>query len=230
MATVTLSALRSRLRIYLSDTTKKMWPDDSELDLFLNHAIIKFTTDVPMPTGFVYTVATDQQADSRTYLIPEDMATPSWVRGNFSSTSVEENIERAYLRSGSWVSGQEPLGFIVDYPVSGYLYLPRAPLGSTFTLYYGRFHDSWLDSDQDTFNLGRNRWGELAVMYYAAHLAFNPPAARRAQLEQWNRRSDQNVGNPLEEEAVRWLRLYWKLLEQHQETPTTWEFIRQEPQ
>jgi len=228
MATITLSDLRTRLRIYLSDSNKKLWQNDEELNLFLNHAIIKFSTDVPSPTGLVYTVETDQQADSRTYLLPEDMVAPVWVRGNFTTTAVLETVERIYPRPGAWTSNNEPLGFIVDWPQEGQFYLPREPLSSTFTLYYTAFHADWLDEDQDTFNLGRNRWGEQAVLYYAAHLAFNPPASRRAQLEQWNRRTDQNVGNPLEEEAARWLRLYRNLLSEHEESPITWEFIRQE--
>jgi len=93
-------------------------------------------------------------------------------------------------------------------------------------MYYRAYHGTWLSTDENTVNLGRNRWGEQAIYAYAAYLAFNPSSARRAQLEQWARKGDQKVGNPLEREAERWITLYQSLLDEHGENPTTWEFAR----
>lgn len=221
MSTVSLATLRSRLRIYLNDTNKKLWPSDSELDLFLNHAIIKFTHDIPISSYTVY----GQTEEDRTYLLPYNFVTDKFVRGSFWGADTE-TIPRLNMAPGTWTPSDEPVGYILDYPAEGYMYLPRRPVSETFTLYYGGYHDTWLEDDADAFDLRRNRWGEEAIYAYAAFLAFNPSSARRAQLEQWARRGDQNVGNPLEEEAARWEALYRSLLADHAETPDVWEFVR----
>lgn len=225
MADIALSTLRSRLRIYLNDTDSKLWPNDSDLNLFLNHAIIKFTHDIPLPTVETYTVATDQQGDTHTYLLPDDYVKDQFLRASFSG-STTETVSRLSMVPGAWVVTDEPAGYVVHYPSQGYLYLPRSPGSTTFTFYYGAYHDDWLTEDVDTFSFGWSRWGEEAVYAYAAFLAFNPSSARRAQLEQWARRGDQNVGNPLEEEANRWKALYDSLLSEHGDAPDTWEFVR----
>lgn len=224
MATVSLATLRSRLRVYLSDTNKKLWPDDGELDLFLNHAIIKFTHDVPLASAQLYTVATDQQGDANTYLMPEDFVRDKFLRASFY-TSRSETVLRLRMEPGVWVESDEPAGYVLDYPSDGYLYLPREPSSDAFTFYYDGYWAAWLADDLDEFDLGRKRWGEEAVYAYAAFLAFNPSSARRAQLEQWARRGDQNVGNPLEEEAARWKAHYGELLAEHGEAPVAWAFV-----
>ena len=226
MTALPLSTLRSRLRIYLNDTNSKLWPSDSELDLFINHAIIKFTHDMPVASYKLYTVALDQQGDTHTYLLPVDFVSDKFLRGSFWGASNTETVSQVNMAPGTWTPTDEPVGYMLDYPAQGYLYLPRSPYSTTFTLYYGAYHDDWLTDDVDTFDLGRNRWGEEALYAYSCFLAFNPSSARRAQLEQWARRGDQNVGNPLEEEAARWEALYRSLLSDHAESPETWEFVR----
>lgn len=223
--TVTLSTMRSRLRIFLNDTNEKNWPEDSHLDLFLNMAIVKYTNDMPTSSVETYTIETDAQADNHTYLLPDDFVTDYFLRGQFDSADYE-NVPRINFQYGEWVTGDEPKGYFIDFPSEGYLYLPREPESSTFSLYYGSFSDTNLDDDADTFDFGRNKWGEQAVYSYAAYLAFNPSSSARAQLEQWARKGDQRVGNPLEEEANRWLQRYRDLIEEHAEVPTTWEFSR----
>lgn len=225
MATIALSTLRSRLRIMLNDENSKTWPNDSTLDLFLNLAIRKYSTDVPVSSYKTYTVATDQTTDAHTYTLPDDFTRDYFVRGYFEISSEQENILRANLRPGSWDTGDEPRVYFIDWPNEGNLYLARESLGSTFTLYYGAQQSTWLDDDADTYDLGRNLWGEQAVYAYSAFLAFNPSSARRAQLEQWARRSDLKVGNPLEEEANRWLALYNSLIAMHAEVPIAFEFV-----
>jgi hypothetical protein len=225
MADLALSTLRSRLRIYLNDVNSKTWSDDTALDLFVNHAIIKFTHDVPAATSKVYTIATDQVGDAHTYSLPDDFVRDSFVRGYFESNSRPENIFRINAQPGIWDENDEPRGYLMDWPGEGQFYLPRQPGGTAFTLYYSAYFSTWLTDDTDTFSLTRNRWGEQAVLAYAAYLAFNPSSARRAQLEQWNRKGDANVGNPLEEEANRWLGLYRSLLDEHTEAPSSWEFV-----
>ena len=224
MSTVTLSTLRTRLRIFLDDSEGTNWTDDA-LDLFLNQAIVKYTTDLPAASGYVYTVADDAQGDNHTYLLPDNFADDHFVRGEFDSSEAE-NISRLNHQFGSWETADEPKGYMVDWPNEGYLYLPREPESATFTLYYGAFHDIELSSDSDTFDLGRNKWGEEAVYAYAAYLAFNPASSNRAMLEQWARKGDQKVDNPLEQEGRRWLERYRELIDEHAEVPVYWEFTR----
>jgi len=224
MAAIALSTLRTRLRTYLNDADANYWSND-DLDLFLNHAIVKYTTDMPSSAYETYTVADDAQADNHTYLLPDDFVTDYFVRGEFDSAE-SENVSRLNYQYGAWTTGDEPKGYMVDWPSEGYLYLPREPESTTFILYYGAFQDTELSEDTDTFDFGRNMWGEQAVYAYAAYLAFNPASARRAQLEQWNRKGDQKVDNPLEQEALRWLQRYQTLIAEHAEVPVYWEFTR----
>lgn len=226
MTTLALSSMRDRLRTLLNDPNSKIWQLNADLDLFLNMAIIKFTTDLPTQSYETYTIATDQQADEHTYLMPDDFVRDGTVRGYFQNGSELENIPRRNIQFGAWDTNDEPRCYMIDWPAEGYLYLPRAPQGTTFTLYYGAYHDTWLEDNTDEVDLGRNRWGEQAIYAYAAYLAFNPASARRAQLEQWARKGDQKVGNPLEKEADRWLQVYQDLLNEHGEVPATWEFSR----
>jgi len=225
MTAIALSTMRSRLRIFLDDVSKKNWPNDSSMDLFLNMALVKYTTDVPIASSHLYTVADDAQGDNHTYLLPDDYVIDRLLRGEFDAAE-NENVPRINSQFGMWVTGDEPKGYLIDYPSEGYLYLPREPGGTTFTFFYGGFNDTELDDDADTFDFGRNRWGEQAVYAYASYLAFSPSSSARAQLEQWARKGDQNVGNPLEEEASRWLRMYRDLIAEHAEFPVTWEFSR----
>ena len=224
MTSLSLSIMRSRLRIYLNDTASKLWPVDGELDPFLNHAIVKFTHDLPIAKAHAYTVATDQQGDAHTFLLPDDFVTDRYLRATFWTTYAE-TVFRLNVEPGLWVEGDEPTGYILDFPAEGNIYLPREPESATFTLYYSGYHSSWLTDNVDEFDLGRNRWGEEAVYAYAAFLAFNPSSARRAQLEQWGRRGDLNVGNPLDEEAARWKAHYESLLAEHAEAPEAWAFV-----
>jgi hypothetical protein len=225
MAAIALSTLRSRLRVFLDDTNSKNWPVDAHLNLFINMAIIKYTTDMPISSVKVYTVADDAQADNHTYILPTDLVTDLFLRGQFDSAEYE-NVARLNFQYGEWITGSEPKGYFIDHPSEGYLYLPREPESTTFSFYYGACYEDTLESDSDSFDFGRNKWGEQAVYAYAAYLAFNPSSSARAQLEQWARKGDQRVGNPLEEEADRWLQIYRDLIEDHAEIPTTWEFSR----
>jgi len=224
MAELALSTMRNRLRVYLDDVVGTGWSDDV-INLFINHAIVKFTTDLPMSALQLYTVEDDQQGDEHTFLLPEDMVVDRFIRGTFDGATAE-NIGRLNMQFGSWVTGDEPKGYMIDWPSEGYMYLTRECDSTTFTLYYGAFYSTELSSDEDTFDFGRNMWGEQAVYAYAAYLAFNPASAKRATLEQWNRKGDQRVDNPLEQEAARWLKWYRELIREHAEVPVYWEFTR----
>jgi hypothetical protein len=224
MTELALSTLRTRLRIYLNDSGSKIWTQNSELDLFINQAIVKFTTDVPERKSVNYTLASGVGGDYKTYELPDDFVRARAARGCFSQSSRTETIMKVTLTPGSWVEGQEPVGFIVDFPEEGYIYFPREPLGS-FDLLYAGFHSEPLEEDTDKVDIGRRAWGEQAILAYAAYLAFNPSSARRAQLEQWNRKADQNVDNPLEQEAKRWLAMYSGLLADNAQQPQAWEFV-----
>jgi hypothetical protein len=222
MTQLALSTLRSRLRIYLNDTGSKIWTANSELDLFINQAIVKFTTDVPTKKYVIFTSASG--VDSRTYPLPEDFVRARAARGSFTSASRTETIMKISLTPGSWTEGQEPIGYIVDFPESGYIYFPREPIGNIELMYVG-FQSTPLEEDADKIDIGRIAWGEQAILAYAAYLAFNPSSARRAQLEQWNRKADQNVDNPLEQEAKRWLGMYQGLIADNMSQPQAWEFV-----
>jgi hypothetical protein len=225
MTTIALSTMRSRLRTFLNDAQSRLWPNDTDLDLFLNMAIVKFTTDVPIESATGYTVATDQVGDAHTYYLPDDFVKDRFVRGYFEGSAHIETISRLTMQFGAWTTNDEPRGYLVDFPSEGYLYLPRSPQGTTFTLYYGAYSTTELSADEDTYNLRRHGWGEQAIYAYAAYLAFNPSSSRRAQLEQWARKQDLKVGNPLEREAERWLSMYNMLLQEHGGAPSVYEFL-----
>lgn len=228
MASIALSDLRSRLRTYLSDTNSKVWTDDSQLDLFINHAIVRFTHDVPIESSKTYTVATDQVGNANTFTLPVDFVKALLIEGYFAQSTYAERIGKLSLSAGTWSVNNEPIGFIVNYPIRGKFYLPRESAGATFTFYYGAWCDDELEEDDDTYDMGNDGWSEQAVLAYAAYLAFNPSSAMRAFLEQWSRKGDLNVGNPLEEEANRWLRLYQSLLDEFAPAPSTWSFVKKQ--
>jgi hypothetical protein len=224
MTQLALSTLRTRLRIFLNDTGSKIWTSNSELDLFINQAIVKFTTDVPKRKQVTYTAASAVGGDAKLYTLPDDFIRARAARGYFSQSTRLETVMKITLTPGSWADGQEPIGYIVDYPETGYIYFPREPDGSVVLLYAG-FEGTALTLDTDKVDIGRNAWGEQAILAYAAYLAFNPSSARRAQLEQWNRKADQNVDNPLEQEAKRWLAMYASLVADNMQQPQAWEFV-----
>jgi hypothetical protein len=208
----------------LDDANSDEW-SDAQINMFINYALIKYTHDLPIASACTYTVASDQVGDAHTYNLPDNFVTDSTLKVYLESASTDEFVTKLNIVPGHWTTSDEPKGYILDFPQEGQIYLPRSPEGTTFTLYYGAYHGSWLTNDADSFDLGRNRWGELAVIAYTGYLAFNPTSSTRALLEQWARRGDQNVGNPLEEEAARWLALYRSLLDEHAEVPDYWEFV-----
>lgn len=219
MATVALSTLRSTLQTFLKDTSAKKWTS-TDLDTFINLAITQWTTDVPIASSTSYTVVSDQHE----YSLPENAVEMRSVYGYFESTATQEYLAPMHIRPGAFALNDEPRRYVVGFPTETQFYLPREPQGSTFTLYYGAAH-SPLSLDSDTLDLRTRRWGELAVLYYAAYLAFLPYSASRARLEQWARKQDLNVGNPLAEEAQRYMDRYQELIEQYTE-PVVYEFVR----
>jgi len=218
MATVALSTLRSRLRTYIKDSSANQKWTDAEINLFLNHAILQWTTDVPIASSTSYTRVSGQHA----YELPENAVSVTSVYGYFESASTPEYLAPMKMKPGAFEVSYEPRRYVVGFPTDTQFYLPREPQAD-FTLYYGATA-TWLENDTDLLNLGIKRWGEQAVLYYAAFLAYNPSAAARARLEQWARSKDLNVGNPLQEEGERWLALYHALVAEHAES-ATYEFV-----
>jgi len=219
MATVALSALRTKLQTLLKDTAARKWSAD-DLDTYINMALVQWTTDLPIASSNSYTVVADQNA----YDLPENAISVSWVYGYFEGTAQQEFLSPMTLRPGAWPINDEPRRYIVGFPLDTQFYLPREPGGSTFTLYYMATHTE-LSSDTDTLDLRTFRWGEQAVLAYAAYLAHKPYSASRARLRQWARRPDVDTGNPLEDQAQGWLEMYEDLIEKYAE-PITYEFIR----
>ena len=222
MATVTLTDLTYRLRLLISDTQKKRWKDDDELELYINWAVVQWTTDIPIAASASFVV------NGNEYTLPDDAVAVSYVAGYFENASYTEHVFPGDIEPGMWQTDYEPKILLPDHPEHGKFYLPRAPIGSTFTLYYGALHP-WLVVDEDPeinvdMDFGLRRWGEMAVLSYAAYLAHNPSASFRAFLEQWAGKIDLNVGNPLAEEAQRWLDFYNALLDQHAR-PTSFRFL-----
>jgi len=209
MATVTLSTLRARVQMFLRDPDTKKWSAD-DLDTIINLAVRKWTTDIPIKSANDYPVVSDQNE----YDMPGNAVSVAYIRGYFETAGTLEFIPPIAVKPGSWYSSEEPRGFIVDFPYEGKFYLPREPRGSTFTLYYGAYHNN-LDTDSDTLDLRRLVWGEQAVIAYACFLAHLPYSASRARLEQWARKQDLNVGNPLSEEARLWLNEYNRLMSEN---------------
>jgi hypothetical protein len=222
MATVALSTLRSTLQTFVRDTDAKKWEAD-DLDTFINLAVTKWTTDLPIASADEYTIVSGQHE----YTLPENAVAVSWVYGYFESGSTQEWLSPMHIRPGAFSTNDEPAGFIIGFPTEAQFYLPREPIaGDTFTLYYGARHTS-LSADGDLLDLRQRAWGELAVLYYAAYLAYMPHAANRARLEQWARKGDLNVGNPLAEQAMRYKAMYDDLMELHS-APQVWEFVSAE--
>jgi hypothetical protein len=221
MATVALSTLRSKLQTFLKDTSAKKWTAD-DLDIFINLAIVEWTTELPIASACDVSVVSGEHA----YDLPDNAVSVTWVRGYFESTASLETIGPMRMGEGVWTENDEPRRFIVQHPTETQIYLPREPQGDTFTLYYGAVHQELLD-DADALDLRLHRWGEQAVIAYAAHLAFLPYSASRARLEQWSRKTDLKVDNPLSDEAVMWLEKYDGLMAKHAK-PDTWTMVRLE--
>ena len=221
MATVALSSLRSTMQMFLRDTDAKKWTAD-DLDIFINLAITKWTTDIPIASSNDYTVVADQHE----YDLPENTVSVQSVYGYFESSSTKEWLAPMKLRPGSFDASDEPRRFVVGFPMETQIYLPREPRGTSFTIYYKAKH-SPLSLDSDTLDLRLEAWGELAVLYYASYLAYLPHAANRARLEQWGRKGDLNVGNPLAEQAMRYKLMYEELLEENCVSGVL-EFVRPE--
>lgn len=208
------------MQTFLKDTSAKKW-SEADLDTFINLAVTKWTTDIPIASSNSYDVVSGQNA----YDLPENAVEIRQVYGYFESTATQEFLAPMQLQPGTaFVTNDEPRRYIVGFPSETEFYLPREPTGSTFMLYYGACHTT-LVLGTDTLNLRTHRWGELAVLYYAAHLAFLPYSSSRARLEQWARKQDLNVGNPLSEESQRYLEMYHALVEEHSE-PIMYEFVR----
>jgi hypothetical protein len=217
----TLSTLRTTLQTFLKDTDAKKWTAD-DLDSFIGLAVTQWTTDVPIASSNSYTVVSGQHE----YDLPENAVEVRGVYGYFESSGTQEYLAPMHIRPGAWSLNDEPRRYVVGFPTETQFYLPREPRGSSFILYYGACHNP-LSLDTDTLSLRMHRWGELAVIYYAAHLAFLPYSASRARLEQWARKQDLNVGNPLMEESQRYRELYQSLIDEHTE-PAIYEFVRLE--
>lgn len=221
MATVTLSTLRTELQTFLKDTDAKKWTA-ADLNTFLDMAAIRWGVDLPIASSTGYSVVANQHE----YDLPDNAVEVRSVYGYFESTATQEWLAPMKLRPGAFNTNDEPRRYIVGFPSETQFYLPRLPRGTSFTLYYGACHNT-LTNDQDTLNLRTHRWGELAVVYYAAHLAFLPYSSSRARLEQWGRKQDLNVGNPLDEQSIRFQELYQELIDKYTE-PEMYEFVKLE--
>ena len=219
MATVALSSLRSTMQMFLRDVSGKKW-DEADLNRFINLAVTKWTTDIPIASADTYVVVSDQHE----YDLPENAVSVASVYGYFESSSTKEWLAPMKLRPGSFDASDEPRRFITGFPTETQVYLPRVPRGTSFIIYYGARHSA-LVHDSDTLDLRMEAWGELAVLYYASYLAYLPYAANRARLEQWARKGDLNVGNPLAEQAMRYKLMYEELLEENS-TSGVLEFVR----
>jgi len=219
MATVALSTLRTTLQTFVKDADAKKWSAD-DLDTFINLAVTKWTTDLPIASSMDYTIVSGQHA----YTLPDNAVGADWVYGYFESSATQEWLGPMRIKPGAFNTNDEPRRFIIGFPNESQFYLPREPIaGGTFTLYYGAKH-SPLVGDSALLDLRQLAWGELAVLYYAAYLAYLPHAANRARLEQWARKGDLNVGNPLAEQAMRFRAMYDELLEAYG-APQVWEFV-----
>lgn len=216
MSTITLAELRSRLRITLSDSQSKRWKVDTDLDLFIAQAAMVWSSECPYAAYQSYAVS------GNTYDFPDDAVAVRMVEGYFTSTSSQETIFPGSVGPGMTVYGSEPLEFYLNHPEMDSFYIPKTPQGDTFTLYYGKHHPR-LSATQD-LDLGTRAWGEMAVLAYAAFLAHNPASAFRAAIEQWADKQDQNVDNPLEQEGVRWLYYYDRLVQKYW-MPSSFSFV-----
>lgn len=219
MATIALSTLRSRAQLFLRDTASKKW-SAADLNELINMAIAQWTTDVPIASSTPYAVVTGQHV----YDLPDNATRVYSVQGYFETTSEQEFLAPMQIAPGTWLTSNEPRRYIVGFPTDQQFYLPRLPQGTSFTLYYGAVHNELL-TDESTLDLRLHRWGEQAVVFYTCYLSHLPYAASRARLQQWARRPEIDVGNPLAEEAARWLDRYQDLLHEHAE-PYMWEFVR----
>lgn len=207
---ITFEELQTRLRQYLQDTDTSIW-ESAPLNRFINDAITVHTTEVPIPASVAVNVVADQQE----YTLPDDYVQAKLVSGYFTDTNQEYFVQPLELERDepfAWVTDVEPIGFLPHFPDEGSYFFPYAPTGSTFTLYYWKKIVGTLEDDEDVLTLGTRYWSALAINALAAYFAHLPSATYRAYLEQWARKQDLNVSNPLQEMADAYLREYERVV------------------
>lgn len=202
--TVTLATLKSKQRVYLEDSEISDWTDEA-LTVFINDAILMFTEEVP------FSRSEDVVVSGNEYTMPDNCTQIELIWGTFSA-GVVEFIETGDLQLGVWTEGDEPAVIIPGFPDEGSYYLPQTPQGSTFKLIYWASIPGDLSANDDELDLGQRAWGEQAIRALAGYFAYFPKSAYRARLEQWADKQDQNVNNPLEQEAMRHLKEYNRIV------------------
>lgn len=211
---VTLVELRAYCRVDLNDTGVNPKISDADLNTFVNDAIVLWSSEAPFPAKVTVTLAANE------YVYPEDCVRPWRVHGQFSASGTNEFIRRASSDDlkGAWQSESEPICFIPQFPEAGKYYLPRVPKAD-FTLYYGA-RRARLPDDVATLDLVDREWGVDAIRALAAYKVHNPRSVFRARLEQFAGPADKNVGNPLHEEADRWLAEYVRIMRIYRQAST----------
>lgn len=210
---ITFLELQERLRRYLQDEDSSIWLT-TPLNQFINDAITVHTTEVP----YAESASVNVVADQHNYTLPDDCVQIKLVEGYFQTSSQAYFVQPLDLPTEEWFyweDSAEPVGVLQHFPDETSYYFPYAPTGSTFTLYYWKKIIGVLEEDEDTLDLGTRYWSALAINALAAYFAHLPSATYRAYLEQWARKQDLNVGNPLEEMASAYLREYERLVAQH---------------
>lgn len=210
---VTLAELRAYSRVDLNDTSSNPKISDEHLNIFVNDAIVIWSSEAP------FAAKATVVASGNEYEYPARCTRVWRVYGQFSTNGTDEFVKQATSDDmrGAWVSSSEPICFIPQYPIAGYYYLPRTPLAD-FIVYYGARRDRLAD-DATALDICERAWGIDAIRAYTAFKAHNPRSVFRARLEQFSGPADKNVGNPLHEEADRWLAEYKRIMQNHRQSP-----------
>jgi hypothetical protein len=184
--------------------------------LCINDAITLWSSELP------FAVNADVEVAGNEYEMPDRCVVINRIWGDFTGDGVKEFVSKASRQDtqGAWVQDSEPIVILPDFPEEGKYYLPRTPQ-ATFTLYYGE-HRAIIDAEDATLDFGMRTWGLQALRALAAYYSHNPRSTFRADLAQWAGRTDLNVGNPLAQEAKRWLQEYERIMRTYT-TPLTYQ-------
>jgi hypothetical protein len=107
------------------------------------------------------------------------------------------------------------MAYMVDWPQEGDLSFTRPPAATqSVALFYSAYR-AHVAQDADPLAVGRHKWMEQAIAFYAAFLAHMREGVGAADLERYKSRQDLNVGNPLNTQAREFLLQYQRVVREN---------------
>lgn len=181
------------LRPLLKDTkTTKKWSDE-ELLGYANWALDDLSTQVPLVCQTTFAA----DASTTAFDLPTDFISVVAV------IQAETPLPRYDWEPGTCLrtSDTDEMGYFLDHPETGQLTFTTAPTADVTLVYNAYLPHMTAEGD---LPIGRFRWMEEAIAFYACYLAHMRQGVSAASLEQWKTKRDLDVGNPLNLEAREW--------------------------